>query len=138
MSESDFGDTTTVAQPAVDANAATLGYVLSVIEGPDAGRTFSLAASLPVRQLIGKGPACDMRLTDPSVSRRHVAVEVVGRRLRIQDLGSTNGTYAEGIQVTEAYLRGGEVVRIGATAFRVQEDVASEAPAIPNEHSFGD
>src|SRR6185369_13974859 len=34
-------------------------------------------------------------------------------------LGSTNGTFVGGLRITDAHLRGGEVVRIGDSAIRV-------------------
>ena len=50
------------------------------------------------RILIGRAPHCDVHLDDPGVSSEHAAVSVeVDGRLFIQDLGSTNGTYVDGI-----------------------------------------
>ena len=50
-------------------------YVLEVIEGVDAGRSFSLdAESSESRALLGQGPACTLALTDKAVSRRHAAL----------------------------------------------------------------
>lgn len=42
--------------------------------------------------LVGRAPECDVRVEDPSISRRH-AVLHVGQKLRIEDLGSANGTH---------------------------------------------
>src|SRR6516165_3025014 len=79
-------------------------YELEVIEGPDAGQRFPIEESAPSRTLVGKSPACDVRLSDPGVSRRHAALELAGRRLKIADLGSTNGTFVDGVAIGEAYL----------------------------------
>jgi DNA-binding NtrC family response regulator len=44
------------------------------------------------RVTIGRAPECDVCIEDPSVSRRH-AVLHLGESLRIEDLGSSNGTF---------------------------------------------
>ena len=41
---------------------------------------------------LGRGEACEVRIDNRSVSRRH-AVLHLGPQLRIQDLGSANGTF---------------------------------------------
>jgi pSer/pThr/pTyr-binding forkhead associated (FHA) protein len=38
----------------------------------------------------------------------------------LADLGSTNGTYVNGQRVLSATLKPGDLVRIGATTFRVE------------------
>lgn len=95
-------------------------FVLGASTGPDKGRVFSLDPTRTTRALIGNGPACDLRLSDPTVSRRHAAIEYADKRLRITDLQSTNGTFVDGVSIVEAYVGGGEVVRLGETALVVQ------------------
>src|SRR5689334_23769626 len=80
-------DSSTIAALRIeDIPSAT--YALTVVEGPDVGLTFSVDASRPQRVLAGTSAACDLRLTDRKVSRRHLALEIVGRTLRIADLDS--------------------------------------------------
>ena len=117
--------------------AASARFVLTVVEGPDQGKSFTLDGSLPSRLLVGQSPACELRLTDPLVSRRHFALDVSDNELRITDLGSTNRTYANGLVVSEAYLRGGEVVRVGSTVLRVDVDALAEAAPLSRAKSFG-
>ena len=94
-------------------------FRLFVIEGPDTGKRFRLDGAQPSRLLLGQSPACEIRLTDRQVSRRHAALDLCGLRVRLNDLGSTNGTFVDGVAIVDAFLRGGEVVRLGATALRV-------------------
>src|SRR5262245_56282492 len=106
--DDDFPEAPTALRPRLtEADAVRSSYVLEVIEGPDLGLRFTIDESRPSRVLVGKSPACDARLSDPHVSRRHAALEIVGRRLRLLDLGSTNGTLVDGVAIGEAYLRGG-------------------------------
>jgi DNA-binding NtrC family response regulator len=135
--ESDvFPEAPTVAQPKL-ADADAPSYALEIIEGPDAGARFVIDESAPSRSLVGKSPACDLRLSDPQVSRRHAALEIAGRRLAITDLGSTNGTFVDGVAVGSAFLRGGEIVRLGGTAIRVDPARAASSPPLAPVARFG-
>ena len=95
---------------------------MRVIEGPDAGAEFPLDPNAPSRILVGTSPACTIRLTDPTVSRRHAALEPVEGRYRLTDLGSTNGTLVDGVTVVEALLRGGETIRLGSSTLCAEAD----------------
>jgi DNA-binding NtrC family response regulator len=109
---------------------------VTIIEGPDAGHVFTLDPNAPSSTLLGTSPACELRLSDPTVSRRHAAFEPLGQRYRITDLGSRNGTFVDGVQVTDAFLRGGETVRCGGTALRFDAEVAAAAPPLPETTRF--
>lgn len=90
----------TILQHRFAATDGAVGeFVLTVVAGVDAGLTTTLDGSAPV--LLGKGSACGVRLTDPSVSRRHLSFDVAGRVLHVRDVGSTNGTFAGGVRVRE-------------------------------------
>jgi DNA-binding NtrC family response regulator len=111
-------------------------YLLAVVEGPDAGRSFTLDSSSPSRVFLGTSPACTLRLTDPQVSRRHAALALNGGHVQFVDLGSTNGTSVNGVDVKEARLHGGEAVRLGQTVIMLQRG-RSEAPNLGTATSFG-
>jgi len=116
---------------------ATTCFELSIVAGADAGGRLVIFPNEPIRVLVGKGPACALRLTDPRVSRRHAALDVTPRGLRLTDLGSTNGTTVNGIEVTEAQLTGGERVRLGETVIQVARRTAGVEPPSPPVESFG-
>src|SRR6266498_295244 len=65
---------------------------------PDAGKAFVIDSNREGRILVGQSPACGVRLADPTVSRRHAALELAGGALRITDLGSRNGTWVNGLR----------------------------------------
>src|SRR5262245_47293391 len=91
-------DMSTIARPRIEpASAPAATYVLCVTEGPDAGLRITLDGTQPARTLLGTSPACEARLTDREVSRRHVALELRERRLHLRDLESTNGTHVNGV-----------------------------------------
>jgi DNA-binding NtrC family response regulator len=117
--------------------ATSVSFLLLVAEGPDKGRKFVLDSSSPSRLLTGKSASCQLCLTDPSVSRRHAAFDVVERRLRLTDLGSSNGTFVNGISIVEVYLDGGEFVRMGQTVFHVQQEDKGKEVTLSQRRTFG-
>ena len=130
--------TVTVTRPRADAcRVETATFHLSVANGPDQGSLFELDGLAASRVLVGTSPACDIRLSDPLASRRHCAFEQTGRRLRLADLGSTNGTFVNGVEVIEAWLDGGEVVLVGGTTFHVRKDAMPKTALLPARTEFG-
>src|SRR4051812_3455306 len=89
------------------------GRVLS--EGPDglalrvAGERVFATHALPNlgALVIGRGVGVDVRIDDPSISRRHVRLHL-GPRLRVEDLGSSNGT-----RVRDRVIPTGQLIEIG-------------------------
>lgn len=111
-----------------DPDAPRPSFLITVVSGADRGQAFEIDGTQASRALVGVSPACTLRLTDPLVSRRHAALEVEAAGLRVQDLGSKNGTVVNGLRVADALLAGGEVVRVGATMLRA-ERLAHVTPA---------
>jgi DNA-binding NtrC family response regulator len=107
------------------------------VEGPDAGKSLVVAPGQPSRALVGQSPACALRLTDRLVSRRHAALELAGARLRLTDLGSTNGTFAQGLAVIDALLAGGELLRLGESTLRVELCAPSAEERLTAATRFG-
>jgi two-component system response regulator HydG len=101
---------------------------LVVVEGHDAGKRVTVeAAGAPV--LVGTGELCELRLVDPTISRRHASVELTALGTLVTDLGSTNGTYLGEVRVVAAYLTPGSRLRIGPAVLEVQASGAPPAKA---------
>jgi len=71
------------------------------------------------RTLLGRDPAADLVVNDPSVSRRHAVIERRAQAWVVVDQRSANGTWVNGARMDEALLQGGEQLRLGAVAFEV-------------------
>jgi adenylate cyclase len=89
--------------------------------------TLVAAAGSPSVQLVkgrtyavGRTGASDLAIQDPTVSRRHAELELVGAGIRVRDLGSTNGTYLDGERVLDAVALPGSRVSFGKVAFDVR------------------
>jgi pSer/pThr/pTyr-binding forkhead associated (FHA) protein len=93
------------ASPAMSSGAtmtAEGGLVPSltiVTPGADNGRRIQLSGEYLV---VGRGPASDICLDDPHVSRTHAALRRYGEAVYVQDLGSSGGTFVNGTAVTTA------------------------------------
>lgn len=59
----------------------------------------SLVRPIPARMLVGRGPACVLRLEGRHVSGEHATVLWTGRGWEVRDLGSRNGTFVDGARV---------------------------------------
>jgi len=74
---------------------------------------------------------------DPAVSRLHFEIEVDPLGHRLRDLGSTNGTFVDGMRAGDVYLLRGARIRAGATQLTFElTDQEREVPAQPGDR-FG-
>ena len=98
---------------------------LTVIQGPDHGRTFDLDGAMSV---IGRDPACEVSLRDPGVSRHHARLEMQeDHRILLRDVGSANGTFVNGVRVAEASIQPGDQIRVGNTLLTMGRPLADGA-----------
>lgn len=139
MAKDDFPESlATIAVPRVaKPNLRPEAFVLQVREGPDKGQKFVLDGSCPPRVLVGQSPACELRLTDRLVSRRHAALELRNHVVFLADLGSTNGTSVNGVSIGEAFLRGGEILRLGETTLQISPSVPANPTPPSTATRFG-
>jgi transcriptional regulator with GAF, ATPase, and Fis domain len=85
---------------------------LVVIKGAQRGTEFVIAGDV---FRVGKAPdANDLVLGDETVSRVHFEIMRDAKGYLVRDLKSTNGTFLDGAEVKEAYLRAGSVIAAGS------------------------
>lgn len=100
--------------PAQTAGAAAL--VVLAGEGLE-GRRYPVGHELS----IGRSPDNDIVLDDSFVSHHHVLIYQRENAYIAEDLGSRNHTYLnDGQLIGRAYLRAGDVLRIGAVSLRFE------------------
>ena len=100
-----------VAASVAPAAAAYLMF----IDGPRAGQRLVLRTGF----MIGKAPTCDLVIEDGYTSTHHaqIAIDATGK-WQLYDMGSTNGTFVNGVRVTQAPLDHGISIKIGSTELR--------------------
>ncbi|HWB53660.1 MAG TPA: ATP-binding protein, partial [Tepidisphaeraceae bacterium] len=85
---------------------------LLVLQGPDKGRRYELPDA-PAQ--MGR-ESRQIPITDNTVSRRHCQLEPEDGHWILKDMGSSNGTYVNGLKVQgQQELRLGDQIRIGQT-----------------------
>jgi len=89
---------------------------LTVIQGPDHGRTFEIDGE---NSVIGRDPSCEVSLRDPGVSRQHANLVLQGDRYILKDAGSSNGTLLNGVRISESPIQTGDQIRVGNTILAV-------------------
>jgi adenylate cyclase len=88
----------------------------------DGSQTFELRSGALL--IVGRAPASDIPVIDPTISRRHAEVESTDDAVIVRDLGSSNGTFLNGTRIDEAEVSPGDVVTFGKVGFRLQQTVA--------------
>jgi hypothetical protein len=72
--------------------------------------------------VIGRSKDCDIRVSDPNVSRRHAEVRQEGTTYWIVDLDSTNGTTVNGRRQKRAKLEHDDRITLGSTELVFRRD----------------
>lgn len=110
--------------PSAAGGTMTVGTLTGVwrlvgLQGTYAGQVFEIRDDLVV---VGRESTNPIALTgDTAISRRHAQLMKQGDTLLVQDLGSSNGTYVNGMQITaETILRPGDTVQFGGSIFKVE------------------
>jgi DNA-binding NtrC family response regulator len=111
----------------LDAGAPVIrqsgGGRLLVVKGPDRGESIAIGTT-PIT--LGSGAICDVPLSDPTISRRHLGVEPGPDGVVLRDLGSTNGSFVQGARFNELTLGFGTEVTVGKTVLKY----------VPNEEAI--
>ena len=76
---------------------------------------------------LGRSLECDVDLLDPAVSRRHAEVTQQGDKWVIRDLHTSNGTFVGGERASEAVLKEGTEIKIGAYRLVFAERMPDDA-----------
>jgi pilus assembly protein CpaF len=95
---------------------STGGIAIALARVGAAERQFQFATDTVV---VGRDPSCDLRLQEPSISRRHLALRRLGAQVLVRDL-STNGTFMGGVRLDhERPIEADERIHLGPFVLRV-------------------
>lgn len=82
-------------------------------------RSFSVTRDMTV---IGRREDCDLRIPLGDVSRKHCRIIMDGRIMRVEDLGSSNGTFKNGERIQQTEVSAGDTLQVGPVVFVLQVD----------------
>lgn len=80
------------------------------------------------RLVLGASADADIVLLDEAVSRVHALIEPQEHGLVVRDLDSLNGTFVDGVRISEMTILGNAELRLGTTRVFVDFDSAVVAP----------
>ena len=81
------------------------------------GATRQLALRVPMT-MIGRAETNDIVIDNVRASRFHAAVVTAGAAVTIEDLGSRNGLFLNGVRISTAQLANGDTLVLGGAMFR--------------------
>ncbi len=76
--------------------------------------------------VVGRAVNSDCSVVDTTVSRRHAELAVAQDGVQVMDVGSSNGTFVNGVKVDSCFVVAGDTLTFGNVAFRLEE-IAPEA-----------
>lgn len=109
-----------------------MNYTLQVLKGRSDVTALRLIDGV---NSVGRHDDCVIRIRSSQVSRRHCEIFESEGRLMLRDLGSSNGTFVNGLRVLgQQPLNAGDVVTIGSVSLRVDRVGEGAATASPAAH----
>lgn len=92
-----------------------------------APRVLQLVRNIPL--VVGRKPPSDVVIEDAELSRQHARFVWEGAGVRVQDMGSTNGTFSGGERIEDVVLAVGDEVLFGSVTACVQAPTTAESMA---------
>ena len=102
-------------------------YRITMRSGPTPGKSFPLESE---EMFLGRDLSNAIAIPDPEVSRRHARFVVRPEGVMIEDQGSTNGTFINGVRLSVPQaLKNGDVITFGESIVVVFETIAFDPDA---------
>jgi DNA-binding NtrC family response regulator len=125
------GASTHVSTEGVPSRAVHLSQCkLVVLKGSQRGKEFVISGDV-IR--IGKVDENDLVLPEETVSRVHCEILRDQKGHLLRDLHSTNGTFLDGAEIREAYIRAGSVITVGTVQLKFQP-FEERIEILPSDH----
>jgi hypothetical protein len=113
----------------VEEESGLAGYVLEIVEGPEAGRTVTVENEAVE---LGREDGIGVQLAqDELVSRRHARLTPTADGVIVEDLESRNGTFVDGDEIFgRARLAPGGQLLVGVTLFELRSGAGAAPTAV--------
>ncbi|MGE0790008.1 MAG: sigma 54-interacting transcriptional regulator [Sandaracinaceae bacterium] len=86
---------------------------------------------------VGSHARNDLCVEEEGVSRFHARITIAGGKVLVEDLGSMNGTFVDGVRVERAYLTAGSVLSLGHAQLTVRQDEGAVEVPLDAEPRLG-
>ncbi len=74
---------------------------------------------------LGSAASNQLIINDPSVSPQHARLVATSDGYLLKDSGSHQGTFVNGVEITQTHVKAGDVLRLGAVELRLVNPLAS-------------
>lgn len=91
---------------------------IRIVSGPQTGSVIPLQEGQIV---LGRGSDCTFPMESPGVSKHHAKIEVLAGKIIISDMGSSNGTFVNGVQIRNKSLQIGDKIALHQILLEVVE-----------------
>src|SRR5262245_43615933 len=122
----------------IERSGARESAFLRILAGPDAGQQCRLPAA---GVGVGAAPTCDGVLRDPAVAAGHLAIApagIVDAGFEVEDLGSRNGIFLDGVRLGRAVVPLGASLCLGHTVLQLLPAERSRMVPPSAAQRFGD
>lgn len=109
-------------------------WAIKILKGPNAGQIIKLHKG---EQKIGRAETCVVQLQSPGISKEHASLTVTDADIMVQDLGSRNGTFVNGVKVRARPLKLGDRLSFHNIILEIVNDnaIMSQMPASLTSHA---
>jgi Ca-activated chloride channel family protein len=83
----------------------------------NSGKRFVLSRAV---NIIGRSQTCDIHIPSAKVSRQSAGIIAQGGGFWVEDLGSTNGVFKDGVRIRKHRLQNGDIIYVGDAGFRYE------------------
>src|SRR5690606_2355537 len=104
-----------------------VGPLAFSLKGATNSQRFELLGDTPL--VVGRALTSDLPIVHPTISRRHAELIAHSDSVEVGDLGSSNGTFLNGVRVERAHARAGDTVTFGTCEFVVSAQERSATGA---------
>jgi Domain of unknown function (DUF4123)/Inner membrane component of T3SS, cytoplasmic domain len=92
-------------------------FLLEIVAGPRAGSKYPLN---DVALIVGRNPSASVPFPEDNfLSGAHCSFQVASDGVVLKDLNSTNGTFLNGLRITQSNPRPGDLITAGSVTMRI-------------------
>jgi predicted component of type VI protein secretion system len=124
-----------VGQVEVERPCAIIQTIMLRLQiSPSQGTPFELPVDRD-EMVIGRSMSSDVAINDRFLSRHHARLRRAGKVWLIEDLGSRNGTFVNGVRAdAPTTVKAGDIITMSASVIRIFEEGAPRPAGRPLDH----
>ena len=86
---------------------------------------------------VGSSPECQLSTVDPLISRRHCLLSRMDAGILLEDLGSKNGSFINGVRVERGWVQPGQTITVGDSRLELVTEKEATQLKLHSSNRFG-